>query len=125
MDDSRHLMYLANTYVNMFGYILLAPPSYRALYADSIFHYNFNCHSGSPKCVSVSTPMPLLIERISPLDIFICPTARACSLPSAITATTVSNGISPSIRAPFDVNPGHLYKSIFYHTEALHYVRTR
>lgn len=52
--------------------------------------------------------MPLLIDRISPLDIFICPTASAFSFPSAMTATTVSVGISPSRRAPFDVSPGHL-----------------
>jgi hypothetical protein len=74
--------------------------------------YKCKLHNGSPNEVKVSTPIPLLMVRIFPLDIFICPTANACSFPSAITATTVSTGISTSVgmRAPFEVRPGHLNK---------------
>lgn len=74
--------------------------------------YNFKCQRGSPKCVNTSTPIPLLTVFISSLDIFMSPIARACVFPSAITATTVPSGMPPSIRAPFDVRPGHLTISL-------------
>jgi hypothetical protein len=79
-----------------------------AIELEQLVSYNFKCHNGSPSAVNVSTPIPLLIERMSALAIFINPTARAFSFPSAIIATIVLTGMSPSIRATFDVSPGHL-----------------
>lgn len=49
----------------------------------------------------------LLYTYISSVDILVIPTATACSLPSAITATTLS-GSSLVILAPGEVSPGHM-----------------
>ena len=42
-----------------------------------------NRHSPSVRKCRLSTPMPLLISRMSLVDILVMPTAIACSLPSA------------------------------------------
>ncbi|CAO3697586.1 unnamed protein product [Rhizopus microsporus] len=51
---------------------------------------------------------PLSGAYISSVLILSNPTASAFSLPSAIIATTAPTGKSSSIRAPLDVNPGHM-----------------
>ena len=56
------------------------------------------------QCV-FSTAMPLLSARICFVDMVVIPIARACSLPSAMMATTASAGTS-SIFPPGEVNPG-------------------
>lgn len=45
---------------------------------------------------------------ISSVDIFVVPTAKISFLPSAVMATTASAGTETSMRAPFEVNPGHM-----------------